>query len=78
MLVCEFCNDRHQQWEGLVLVSLQNVEEVVILKEAHCSISYLQMNTSNALHNSLEEFGNELLNLLNLTDFQDLLEFSQE
>ena len=54
MLVGEFCDYRHQHWEGLVLVSLKDVQEIVILEEAHSAVSHLQVNTTDAPHNTLE------------------------
>ena len=41
MVLSELNNDRYEDGESLVLVSLKNVEEVVILEEAHCAVSYL-------------------------------------
>ena len=41
MVFCELNNDRYEDWESLVLVILKNVEEVVILEEAHRAVSYL-------------------------------------
>lgn len=35
--------DRHEQRESVALVSLEDVQEVIVFKEAHCSISDLQM-----------------------------------
>lgn len=57
VLVCELCNNGHQHWESLFLVGLEDIKEVVILKETHGSVSHLQMNPSNALDDSLEESG---------------------
>ena len=41
MVLSELNNDRYEDGESLVLVSLKNVEEVVILEEAHRAVSYL-------------------------------------
>lgn len=54
MVVCQINNNWNQHWERLLLVGLQDVQEVVIFKETHCSISNLQMDSSNASDNSLE------------------------
>jgi hypothetical protein len=78
MVVSQIYNDRHQHGEGLVLVGLQDVEEVVVLKEAHGSVSYLQVDSANASHNSLEESGNQVFNLIHLTNLQHFLQFCQE
>ena len=41
MVLSELNNDRYEDGESLVFVSLENVEEVVILEEAHRAVSYL-------------------------------------
>ena len=41
MVFRELNNDRYEDGEGLILVSLEYVEEVVILEEAHRAVSYL-------------------------------------
>ena len=38
-------DDGHKQRESVALVGLEDVEEVVILKEAHGSVSHLQMQS---------------------------------
>jgi hypothetical protein len=78
MVVSQVDNNWHQHWEGLVLVGLQNVEEVIVLEEAHSSVSNLQVDASNASHYSLEESLDQVLNLVNFTDFKDFLQLSQE
>jgi len=55
MVFSQVDNDRNEHGERLLFVSLQNIEEVVILKEAHSSVSNLQMNTTDTLDNSLEK-----------------------
>jgi hypothetical protein len=50
----EVHNDGNQHGEGLFFVGFENIEEIVVLKEAHGSISHLQMNASNALNDALE------------------------
>lgn len=54
VVVSEVHNDGDEHWEGSVLVGLEDVQEVVVLKEAHGTVSHLQVDTANALHNSLE------------------------
>ena len=78
MIICEIYNNRDQHWESLVLISLQNVQEVIVLKETHSSVSNLQVDTSNASHNSLEKFRNQMFNFVDFTNFQNFLKFSQE
>ena len=41
MVLCEMDDNRHQHGESLVLVSLEDVEEVVVLEEAHCTVGHL-------------------------------------
>ena len=49
----------HNHWdqhgESLVLIGFENVQEIVILKEAHSSIGHLKMNSANASDNPLEK-----------------------
>ena len=78
VLISEFCYHRDKHGEGLVLVGLQNVQEVVVFEEAHCAVGYLQVDTADAAHNSLEEAGNEVFNFIDLAHLQHLLELCQE
>lgn len=71
-------DDRYQHMESLILVGLQNVQEVVILKETHRSVGHLQVDTSNTGHDSLEESGDQSHNFVNLANLQDFLQFGQE
>lgn len=68
----------YQHGEGLVLIGLEYVQEVIVLKEAHCSISHLKMNTANAFDDSFEKLRNEVLHLVHFAHFKNLLEFSEE
>ena len=45
---------RHEHGEGFVLVCLQDVKEVVILEEAHGTVSYLQVITTDALNDTFK------------------------
>ena len=54
MVFSELNNDRYEDGESLVFVSLENVEEVVILEEAHRAVSYLQMIPTNAFRYALK------------------------
>ena len=54
MVICKIDNDWNQHGEGLVFIGLEDVEEVIILEETHGSISYLQMDATNASDDSLE------------------------
>ena len=78
MVLGQFNDDWNQHWECLLFVSLQDVEEVVILEEAHCSIRNLEMDTTNASNDSLEKSWDQVFNLVNFTYFKNFLEFSQE
>ena len=48
MILSELNNDRYEDWESLLFVSLEDVKEVVILKEAHGSVCNLEMDSTNA------------------------------
>ena len=78
MVVSEVNNHWNQHWESFVLVGLQNVEEIIVLKEAHSSVSHLEMDTTNTSYNSLEKFRNEMFDFVNFANFQDFLKFSKE
>ena len=68
----------NQHGEGLRLVGLQDVQEIVIFEEAHGAVSNLQVDTTDALNNSLEQLRDQGLDLLDLADFEYLLQLSQE
>ena len=78
VFVSEFGDHGHKHGESLVLVGLQDVEEVVILEEAHGAVSDLQVNTADAFDNALEESGDQVLNLVYLADLKYLLQLCQE
>ena len=71
-------DDGHEHGERLLLVSLKNVKEVVVLEEAHGSVSDLQVDTANALDDSLEEARYQGFDLVHFADFEHLLQLSQE
>ena len=73
MVLCEVDDDRHKHWESFVFVSLENVQKVVIFKEAHRSVSNLKMDSADALNNSLEEFEDTWLNLVHFAHLQHFL-----
>ena len=71
-------DDRHEHGERLLLVSLEDVQEVVVLKEAHSSVSNLQMNTANALDDTLEKAGDQSFDLINFANLEDFLKLRQK
>ncbi len=73
MVIGEVYDYWNEHWEGLVLVGLQDIQEVVIFEEAHGSIGYLQMNTTNASNDSLEQSLNKMFNFIDFTDLKDFL-----
>ena len=73
MVLSKVHNYRNQHWECFFFVGLKNVEEVVILKETHGSISDLKMDTTNALDDSLEKLSDQSIDLVNFTDLKNLL-----
>lgn len=55
VVISKIYDNGYQHGEGLVLVGLEDVEEVIILKEAHGSIGNLQVDASDTSDDSLEE-----------------------
>ena len=78
MVLREINDNRNKHWESLILVSLQNVQEVVIFKETHSSVGYLEMNTANALHDSLEQLWDQWLNFVYFANLQNFLQLRQK
>ena len=52
--VCQLIDDGHKHGESLVFVCLQNVKEVVVFKEAHRSVSNLQMISTDRFDNAFK------------------------
>ena len=75
MVFSEVDDNWNEHWESLVLISLENIEEVVVLEEAHGSVGDLQVNTTDASNDSLEESWNQVLDLVNFADLQYFLKF---
>ena len=73
MVFSEVNDDWNQHWESFLFVVLKDIEEVVILEEAHSSIGNLKMDTTNALNDSLEKFDDKSINLIDFTDFKNFL-----
>lgn len=73
MVFSEVNDDWNQHWESFLFVVLKDIEEVVILEEAHSSIGNLEMDTTNALNDSLEKFDDKSINLIDFTDFENFL-----
>ena len=78
VILSQVNDDWHKHWEGLLLIRLQDVEEVIVFEEAHGSVSDLQMDAANALYDSLEKLWNQMLNLVDLANLEDLLQLGQE
>jgi hypothetical protein len=78
VVISQVNDNWNQHWEGLVLIGFQNVQEVVVFKEAHCSISNLKMDSTDALDNSLEKLVDQMIDFVYFTDLQYLLQLSQE
>ena len=71
-------DDRDEHGERLVFVLFQNVEEVVVLEEAHRAIRHLQVVTADRAHDSFEEARNERLYLFDFADLKNFLQLCQE
>ena len=69
MVLSQVHNNWDKHWEGFLFVGFKNVEEIVILKEAHSSISNLQMDATNALDDSFEKFWDQVFDFVNLAYF---------
>jgi len=78
VVLSEVYDYRNQHGEGLRLVGLEDVQEIVIFEEAHGAVSNLQVDTTDALYNALEQLRDQGFDLLDLADFEDLLQLSQE
>jgi len=61
VVVSKLGNNRDKQRESVCLEVSNNIQEEFVLKEAHGSVSYLEMRSSNALHDSLEEFRDNIV-----------------
>lgn len=75
MSLGQVTNDGNEKWESVRFVGFEDVEEVVILEEAHRSVSDLQMKTRNALHKSFEYLWNVWFEFCNLACFEDFDQF---
>ena len=54
VIVSQIDYNWYQHWESLIFIGLQDIKEVIVLEEAHGSISDLQVDTTDALDNALE------------------------
>lgn len=78
MVLSEVDDDGNEQGESLLLISLENGQEVIVLEEAHGSVGHLQMGATDASHYPSEELSDERLDLVHLAHFEDLLELGEE
>jgi hypothetical protein len=78
VVVSEVDDNGDEHGEGLRLVGLEDVEEVVVLEEAHGTIGYLQMDTADTSNDTLEKSLDEHFNLFDFAHFQNFLQFGQE
>lgn len=78
MVLSQINDHGHEHGESLALVGLQNIEEVVVLEEAHSAIGNLQMDSANALHDAFEKTWYQWLDFLNFAHFENLLQLSKE
>ena len=78
VVFCKVHDDGDKHRESLVFVLFQNVEEVIVLKEAHGAVCHLQVIAADRAHDPLEEALNERLYLLDFADFKNLLQLRQE
>jgi hypothetical protein len=78
VVVSQVHDNGDEHGEGFIFVGLQDVEEVVILEEAHGSVGHLQVDSSNASHDPLEQLRDQVLNLVDFANLQDFLQLRQE
>ena len=69
MVLSEVHDDRYQHGEGLLLIGLKDIQEVVVLEKAHGAVGYLEVDATNALDYAFEEFRNQWFNFLNFAYF---------
>jgi hypothetical protein len=62
----------------LALVGLQDIQEIIVFKKAHCSVGDLQVNATDALYDTLEKALDQGLDLLYLANFEDFLQLGKE
>lgn len=68
----------NQHWEGLFLICLKDIKEIIVLKEAHGPVGNLQMDATNAPDDPLEQFWNQMFYFIYFTNFEHLLKFGKE
>ena len=78
VILSKINDDWNKHWEGLLFVGLKDVQEVVVLEEAHSSVSYLKMDATNASNYSLEQLRDQVLDFIDFTHFENLLQLGQE
>tara|TARA_B110001450_G_scaffold252319_1_gene273898 strand:- start:259 stop:561 length:303 start_codon:yes stop_codon:yes gene_type:complete len=78
MVLSEVDDDRNQHWESFVLISLKDIQEVVVLKEAHCSVGNLEMDSTDAFDDSLEKLRDQGIDFVYFTNFQHFLQLGQK
>lgn len=71
-------NDWNQEGESEGLVVFQDGEEVIVLEEAHGSIGNLEVWTGDTLDESLEEFVDEIFQLIDFADLEDFKQLCEE
>ena len=78
MVFSEVHNNGHKHWEGFRLVGFEDIQKVVVLEEAHGSVSDLQVDSAYAFDYSSEQFWYQGLYFFYLADFKHFLQFRQE
>lgn len=56
--LCQVRNDWDKKRKCVRFVGFQDVEEVVVFEETHCTISNLEVETRNTFNKSFEDFRN--------------------
>ena len=73
MVLSQIHYHRHQHGESLIFVGLQDVQEVIVFKEAHGSVGHLQMDAADALDDPFEQFGDQGVDFVHFAHLQHFL-----
>lgn len=76
--VSHMTDNGDKQWESVGLVSFQNIEEVVVLKEAHGPVCNLQVKSRDALDQSFKDPRDVWFKLPDFACFEYFNEFGDE
>jgi hypothetical protein len=82
MIISQFINFWYHNWENFILILSYDIQEILVFKEAHGSITDVHILTSDTSDHPFEEFWYEMLhsgwvdylqNFFELCQIQELL-----